>query len=1126
MDKYFPDYSIQISTPDMFIPPEDMLCSTDHTWHGAAIAWHTSLDSCISHLKTTNNRFTCIRVALQEQVFLALSVYFPTSGKDDLYLGCTNDLRDFISDNLRENEMILLGCDSNCSEKSSSRRRLAFQNLCQDLDLVRMSPCHPTFHHHNGMSESNIDTFLISKKLSPRMLNLLAHCTLDTPDNLSSHDPVSASLRLSACQTLNDNTDYSHTYTDFTRKKIIWNPDKLSKYQELAATALIKYEAMFPLLDHIPLKCELYSRLLVRAAEMSLDTKPASISSRKVRKPSLHVHQAWQKLRKAFREWKISGKLKDTDEFLTFKKARALFQSLYRREVNLQYIKKNNTIMMASYSNSRSFFNIIKNMRSKKKNQPPYTLNTPGGTYLGRNTLEGFTVDAEILGQAVSDTTEFDNEFYKLCVLDNLFVFEFKGDDAISIPEMSFEVLESILNKDMKLGKACDVYQLTVEHLRHAGVTVKRVLLRLINSILKNIFYLTCPQAKKGISSCVFKGKQKPVTESSSYRRITVTPQLGSIIDRYIDPIGEGIFLKVQSSDQYGFTKGVSYLMAAILRGECQRYALDNKQTCYGVSFDGKAAFPSVDRNIQVRELYSCGERGDVLHYSRNTYHNTVSHIKQSGKLGREFREHKGARQGHKRASGHFKSYINPCLAAANDSELGFWIGPICVTCICVADDTYVLSGDPRQLQGIVNIVEHYSKRYRVTFGADKTKVTITGSKQDMLYYQDINMWTLGGARLPVTEDNEHLGLIVSGQDEEIKNVDRNIQSARAVLFSLLGNIFSYRCQVSQTVLLHVWTIYVSPVLRSGLSTLPIRPTVMKTITAFHQKILRGILKLSSSSPLPAMYFLLGELPIEAALHRDIFSIFWNIWANPQTKIHDIVKYLLFMADSSSLTWTAHLRLLFQMYNLPDPLGLLNSQLMPKQSYKTLINTAIIAFHEKKWRVKAKNNSKLVFLNVQVSGLAGRPHPALSGILTTRDVQRSRVHIKMLSGDYPCYSHLGYDQNQPTHCRLCLAVHPNKPPPEENMVHLLAMCRGTSDIRSPFISNLLNTVSLYFPENELLVHTNHTHLTQFILDPTSLNLPTTIRVAPGHPAMAHILDISRSLCYATHKARTNLLKKL
>ena len=126
-------------------------------------------------------------------------------------------------------------------------------------------------------------------------------------------------------------------------------------------------------------------------------------------------------------------------------------------------------------------------------------------------------------------------------------------------------------------------------------------------------------------------------------------------------------------------------------------------------------------------------------------------------------------------------------------------------------------------------------------------------------------------------ELNTCLGLIVSGQDEEIKNVDENIHTARSVLFSLLGNVFSYRCKLSQTVLLHVWTIYVSPVLRSGLSTLPIRPTVMKTVTAFHQKILRGILKLSSVSPLPSLYFLLGEPPIEAVLHQNICSSFLNI---------------------------------------------------------------------------------------------------------------------------------------------------------------------------------------------------------------------------------------------------------
>ena len=97
-------------------------------------------------------------------------------------------------------------------------------------------------------------------------------------------------------------------------------------------------------------------------------------------------------------------------------------------------------------------------------------------------------------------------------------------------------------------------------------------------------------------------------------------------------------------------------------------------------------------------------------------------------------------------------------------------------------------------------------------------------------------------------------------------------------------------------------------------------------------------------------------------------------------------------------------------------------------------------------------------------------------------LEGSRVHIKMLSGDYPCYSYLAYDKNQPAHCRICLSVHLH------NMTHLLAICRVTSDVRSPHISNLLNTVSQYFPGNELLVHLNHKHLVQLILNPTSLSL--------------------------------------
>ena len=48
------------------------------------------------------------------------------------------------------------------------------------------------------------------------------------------------------------------------------------------------------------------------------------------------------------------------------------------------------------------------------------------------------------------------------------------------------------------------------------------------------------------------------------------SPILGALIDYYLDPQAEAIFRPVQSPDQLGFTAGISYLLAAVHRGEFQ----------------------------------------------------------------------------------------------------------------------------------------------------------------------------------------------------------------------------------------------------------------------------------------------------------------------------------------------------------------------------------------------------------------------------------------------------------------------------------------------------------------------------------------------------------------------------
>ena len=81
------------------------------------------------------------------------------------------------------------------------------------------------------------------------------------------------------------------------------------------------------------------------------------------------------------------------------------------------------------------------------------------------------------------------------------------------------------------------------------------------------------------------------------------------------------------------------------------------------------------------------------------------------------------------------------------------------------------------------------------------------------------------------------------------------------------------------------------------------------------------------------------------------------------------------MCEISSTTWANHLRLLCMQYNLPDPLDLLQQKPVSKSAWKELTWTKVTVFAEREWRQMASTNSKMEFLNVQLHGLSGKPHP-------------------------------------------------------------------------------------------------------------------------------------------------------
>ena len=299
----------------------------------------------------------------------------------------------------------------------------------------------------------------------------------------------------------------------------------------------------------------------------------------------------------------------------------------------------------------------------------PY-IETLCGKYSGENILEGFSANTEFLcNENLENSTRYDGPFYNMCVKDNQIIFEITSQETMSIPHMTLNNLKDILFKKLKLGKACDVFKLSVEHLRFAGDETLIQILRLLNLIIDNISYLSSPQLNTAVASVVYKGKDKPVTHHKSYRLVRVTRMIGRLIDEHIRPTIVAITRPMQSPSQYGFTEKVTYLMGALQRHECEKFCLDMKKTFFGCSLDGDSAFEVVNRVIQTRELYMSGVKGDYWQASNYLYQDSLTKIKMNGKLSREIDEKLGVKQGHINSSDQYKVYIGPCL-----ETLGVWI--------------------------------------------------------------------------------------------------------------------------------------------------------------------------------------------------------------------------------------------------------------------------------------------------------------------------------------------------------------------------------------------------------------------------------------------------------------------
>jgi hypothetical protein len=355
---------------------------------------------------------------------------------------------------------------------------------------------------------------------------------------LSAHDVTMGDIIIPFSQEEVSSKDYSSSYSEFIVKKPKWEEEGKEGYQIETARILQGLFDNYDKVEDIPTLCAMFSKALVISAENNFETSNPKQKMKKKKLPQFSdaYKQAQSDHKNVCDKWRQAGR--PSDESHPAKQAvlnsRRNLQRVGRNDEASDAIKLHDDLMNTFDTDRNKIYDKLKKSRGNDVHRIaiPY-IDTLVGKYEGNNVLEGFCANTEVLCNEESNDL-FGEEFYRMSTNDKLMISDITADEHVSIPHINIAQLKHILFKKLKVNKACDVFKVTVEHLRNAGDKTLLLILKLLNSIIDNVNFLSSPQLNTSVASVVYKGKGKPLSHHKSYRLVRVTPLFARLIDEHM----------------------------------------------------------------------------------------------------------------------------------------------------------------------------------------------------------------------------------------------------------------------------------------------------------------------------------------------------------------------------------------------------------------------------------------------------------------------------------------------------------------------------------------------------------------------------------------------------------------
>ncbi|CAG2221649.1 unnamed protein product [Mytilus edulis] len=316
--------------------------------------------------------------------------------------------------------------------------------------------------------------------------------------------------------------------------------------------------------------------------------------------------------------------------------------------------------------------------------------------------------------------------------------------------------------------------------------------------------------------------------------------------------------------------------------------------------------------------------------------------------------------------------------------------------------------------------------------------------------------YTLNEAIMPRVDSAMHLGIIRTNSMKQniIANIEENIKKSRRSAYALLGSGFHGENGLDMETIIHLFKIYILPVLLYGMDLLTPQSLDLEKLEKFQKKMLKQLMSLPTNTPDPAINILTGILPVEAQIHLKVMTLFINVCTQPNESLEkQLARRQLCIKSMNSNSWFIEVKTIMLKYDLGNASEWLDIQ-MKKDELLNKAKKGISAYWIERITSLAKLYTGLRYLNSDIF-MPGKIHPILRiKHQSPRDSKRVPTKIKLLTGTYilqPLRYKI-YKEGTEDHCIACECK-------EETLEHLLIECEAWNYLRDPILQTIKNLLT-------------------------------------------------------------------